>query len=77
MKYFALLIWHIDDNLFCWKSVEFINDPTHNIYVVSFVWLVKSLVLSHGIDISDRTEMPSNDDDDDDDNFDGDDVDNK
>jgi hypothetical protein len=38
---------------------------------------VKSLVLSHWIDISDRTVMPSNDDDVDDDNIDGDDVDNK
>jgi hypothetical protein len=37
-KYFAFLIWHIDDNLFCWKSVAFINDVTHNIYVVFFGW---------------------------------------
>ena len=76
MKYFVLLIWHIDDNLFCWKSVAFINDPTRNIYVVSFEWLVKSLVLSHWIDVSDLKEMRSNNDDDDD-NLDGDDVDSK
>ena len=48
---------------------------------MSFEWLVKSLVLSHWIDKSDLTGMPSNDDDDDDDddddNFDGDDVYNK
>ena len=47
-KYFSLLIWHIDGNLFCWKSVEFINEPTHNIYVLSYGWsreVVSSLTL--------------------------------
>jgi len=34
-KYFTLLMWHIDDNLFCWKSVAFIIDATH---VVFFGW---------------------------------------
>jgi hypothetical protein len=46
-KYFAVLMWQIDDNLFRWRSVAFINDLTH-IYVVSFGWpreVVSSLKL--------------------------------
>ena len=36
-KYFALLVWTIDDNFFMLKSVAFIKDSTHNIYAAFFV----------------------------------------